>query len=144
MNNQGIQELPRSQSDATALKTNVGHHVSPCLAQQLYQPMLSQPPKNYELVKEMKLHPRSKASPRAATFLKVTPRSEAVTRVSNQPAENSGVSFSKMNSYLSSVAVVHASTSDETFDIVSVEQKPQSSPHLSHVDIRFAFLPPKF
>jgi hypothetical protein len=143
-NRQDCQELPRPPSDLISAKTNLNHHVPPSLAQQLYQPSLVQPLKNYELVKEMKLHPRTKASPRAATFLKLTPRNSSITRVAHQSAENSGVPFSKMKSHLSLDPALRTSTTDTTFEIVSGDQKPQSSPHLALVDIRFVFLLPKF
>ena len=157
---QDFQEIPRPSSDATATKASIHHHVPPCLAQQLYQTTHLQPFKNYESVKEIKLQPRTKASPRAATFLKFTPRSDSFARVALQSAENSCVPdagvFSagndshpnqmlppKMKTHRSSDLVLSASITKETFDIVSGNQQPQNNPHVSFVDIRFALLSPK-
>jgi hypothetical protein len=158
---QDFQEIPRPSSDATATKANIHHHVPPCLAQQLYQTTHLQPFKNYESVKEIKLQPRTKASPRAATFLKFTPRSDSFARVALQSAENSCVPDAgvcllagndshpnqmlppNMKTHRSSDLVLSTSITKETFDIVSGNQQPQSNPHVSFVDIRFVLLSPK-
>ena len=67
------------------MKANIRDKAPPLLAQQLYHPANLQPSTDYEFVKEMSLRPRTKASPRAAAFLK-KPRNNAFTAVSKSAA----------------------------------------------------------
>jgi hypothetical protein len=138
------------------VNSNFSHHAPPLLSQQLYQSSNLQPSKDFELVKEINLHPRVKASPRAASFSKQTPRS--CTGVSHQSAQKSVVldsdhaSSATAGSHLNEKLTLN-SRSKHVLDgalcsnIINgiVEEAPgdqqrlQSNPHVSFVDIRFAY-----
>ena len=141
------------------LKANIRYNAPPLLAQQLYHPANLQPSTDYELVKEMSLRPRTKASPRAAAFLK-KPRNNAFTAVSNSAAVFSSELHEIVDSaqelclpncdvgYLSSVKSKSAENlSSDNLAVSAIscaasgdEQRWRAKQKVSLVDIRYAFI----
>ena len=80
------------------VKSNIRYHAAPLLAQQLYHPANLQPSTDYELVREMSLRPRAKASPRATAFLKNAHRNNAFTGVSSQSANSAAADAAVVSS----------------------------------------------
>lgn len=152
---QHFQEIPLPPSDASKVNTRL--HSLPMLSQQLYHPPSLQPSHDFELVKEITLQPRIKASPRAA-FLKYVPCKNDVTRVLHQSTEKSGVPNAgvissaarsslvtkipeRQKSHPTSDPVSHKAIINETVEGANEDQKQLPNiPFLSLVDIRFAFL----
>jgi hypothetical protein len=152
-----FQRIPRLSSEDVA-NTNFSHHAPPSLSQQLYESSNLQPSKDFELVKEINLHPRAKASPRVAAFSKQTPRScTGVSHQSAQKSDSDHASSATAGSHLNEKLTLN-SRSKQVVDgalcsnIIngSVEeasgdqQRLQSNPHVSFVDIRFAYCMLKF
>jgi hypothetical protein len=152
---QHFQEIPLPPSDTSKVNTRL--HSQPMLSQQLYHPSSLQPSHDFELVKEITLQPRIKASPRAA-FLNYKPSKNDVTRVLHQSTEKSGVPNAgvtssatksslvnnipeRQKSHPTSDPVFHKTIIDAAVDVSNGDQKQLPSiPFLSLVNIRFAFL----
>jgi len=162
---QKFQEIPRVSCEIvlkanhrvsceTVLKANFRHHAPAPLAQQLYHASSLQPLKDFESVKEINLLPRSKASPRAAAFLKHAPHSNSHTTLVHQPAHVSVVpdscvtSSASGSSYLKetpshpiSESVIHTHVIQEAVeDAAGGKQQIPSQSQVSFVDIRFVFI----
>jgi hypothetical protein len=147
-----FQKIPLPPSDATKVSTRL--HSLPTLTQQLHHPPSLE--HDFELVKEIKLQPRIKASPRAA-FLKYMPCKNACIRVLHQSNEklcNGVISSAARSSLVNKILPVRHKSHplsdpvrqtaiiNESVESANRGQKKQLStiPFLSFVDIRFAFL----
>jgi hypothetical protein len=149
-----FQSKPVMPTVPTNAKTR--HHAPPLFTQEMYPAAILQPSTDHELVREISLRPRTKASPRATAFLKHTHRSNAVT----------GVSSRSVNSAAAVVIVSHDNNSqsvgqDSFCDVSKSSSGENSSPQIcpdttafavpgeeqnvkqmvSLVDIRYAHLP---
>ncbi len=141
---QNFQENMHRASSENVMMANFRHNAPPSLAQQLYRTSNFQPSKDYELVKEINLQPRIKASPRAATFLKFTTaqKSDVVLDSCVDSSSNSHLhenSSLKMNSQPVSDPVFHRNIMNKVVETTAGDkQPPEASPHVSFLDIRFA------